>query len=42
MSLSKKITFIENPELAVNQIDDEKITALHKEFRLAWLGEEKE
>jgi len=41
-SLSKKITFIENPELVVKLNDEEKMTEQHKAFRSAWLGDEKE
>ena len=42
VTLSKNITLIENPELAVNLLSDDKTTDQHKLFRSAWLGEEKE
>jgi len=42
VTLSKKITFIENPELSVSLLDDDKTTEQNKVFRAAWLGEDKE
>jgi len=40
--LSKKITFIANPELIVNQLDDEKMSEQHQIFRASWIGKDKE